>query len=207
LSNVTAHATGRLIVIDGIDQSGKKTQTRMLAKRIRQAGFQSATWDFPAYYTPIGQYLRAYLTGKRRPDVHVVHLLYAANKWEVEHKIVAQIMSGRIVVANRYTPSNLAYGLAHGLPLDWLCSLESRLPKPSRVFILDVPVRISFDRKSQHRDLHEGNSEYLHKVRKAYLRLSKRYRWTIIDGTRSPEVVHSELWNAVGSSLRNRKSV
>jgi dTMP kinase len=179
----------------------------MLAKRIRNAGFHPVTWDFPVYHTPIGQYLRAYLTGRRRLDLHVVHLLYAANKWEVQHKIIAQLMSGRVVVANRYTPSNLAYGIAHGLPFNWLFSLESMLPKPSQVFILDVPVESSFDRKSQRRDLHEGNSEYLRKVRKAYLQLSKRYRWTIIDGTRSPEVVHLELWKAAESSLRSRKSI
>jgi len=190
---------GPLIVIDGIDQSGKKTQAMLLAKEIRRRSFSCVIWDFPVYKTILGQRLKAYLKGEERPDLHAIHLLYAANKWEVAAKISEQREQGIVVVANRYTPSNLAYGSAHGLPLDWLRTLEADLPRPTRIFILDVPARTSFGRKIRQRDVHEKDATYLDRVRRAYLRLAKQYKWTVVDGKSEPAVVHSRIWN----SLRN----
>jgi dTMP kinase len=193
---------GQLIVIDGIDQSGKKTQVELLARKVRHHGFPCVIWDFPAYQTPLGRRLKAYLTGKERPDLHVVHLLYAANKWEVAAKINDQRMRGIVVIANRYTPSNLAYGAAHGLSLNWLTALEADLPRPNRIFILDVPVKISFGRKIQQRDIHEEDAAYLNRVRKMYLQLAKERNWTVVNGEPTPTIVHSKIWKAVAKSFK-----
>jgi dTMP kinase len=188
---------GKLIVIDGIDQSGKETQTGLLVKKVRKTGFKCVRWDFPVYQTALGMRLRAYLARRERPDIHVVHLLYAANRWEVARNIQKQIRGGHIVIANRYSPSNLAYGMAHGLSLDWLNTLEAGLPKPSRVIILNVPVATSFVRKRRHRDIHEENSKYLERVRRTYIQLSKRYHWEIVNGKAPPQEVHSDIWRSV----------
>jgi dTMP kinase len=195
-------SSGKLIAIDGIDQSGKRTQTQILAKRMRSAGYRVSTWNFPDYTTRLGRELRTYLTSKKRFDFHAVHLLYAANKWERAASLNRQIDLGRVLIVNRYTPSNLAYGVAHGLSLSWLESLEKELPKPDLVLILDVSPRTSFRRKKQRRDVHEGDLSYLNKVRGTYLRLAKKYRWTVVQGERDPEVVNAELWRAVAPILR-----
>jgi len=197
----TAIKPGQLIVIDGIDQSGKKTQAQLLARKIRHQGFSCVIWSFPAYKTLLGRRLKAYLTGKERPDLHAVHLLYAANKWEVAAEINEQRARGTVVIANRYTPSNLAYGAAHGLSLNWLATLEADLPKPNRIFILDVPVKASFGRKTQQRDIHEEDAAYLNHVRRMYLRLAKQHNWTVVNGESAPTVVHSQIWNLVAKSL------
>ena len=197
----TTTKPGQLIVIDGIDQSGKKTQAELLAQKVRDQGLSCVIWSFPAYQTLLGRRLKAYLAGKERPDLHVVHLLYAANKWEVAAKINEQRARGTVVIANRYTPSNLAYGTAHGLSLNWLTTLEAGLPKPDRIFILDVPVRISFGRKIQQRDVHEEDATYLKRVRRTYLRLAKQHNWTVINGKSTPLMVHSQIWNLVAKSL------
>jgi len=198
----TAIKPGQLIVIDGIDQSGKKTQAELLARKIRDHGSSCVIWSFPAYRTLLGRLLKAYLAGKERPDLRVVHLLYAANKWEVAAKIKEQRARGSVVIANRYTPSNLAYGAAHGLSLNWLTTLEADLPKPNRIFILDVPVKTSFGRKVQQRDIHEEDAAYLNRVRRTYLRLAKKHNWTIVNGESAPSMVHSAMWKAVEKSLR-----
>lgn len=205
LAKLSRRATGRLIVIDGIDQSGKETQTELLVKRIREHGFSCTRWDFPVYETVLGKRLKAYLNGKERSDLHVVHLLYAANKWEVARKIEDQISRGCIVVANRYTPSNLAYGSAHGLPLDWLSILERGLPSASQVLILDVSPNTSFVRKRRSRDVHEEDLPYLEKVRRMYMRIAKKYHWIVIDGEASPEEVHSRIWKTVGPMLGRKR--
>lgn len=192
---------GKLVVIDGIDQSGKKTQTKLLARKVRTLGYKCSVWSFPDYTTPLGHQLRSYLTGQNDLDFHAVHLLYAANKWERASQIQDQVNSGRIVIINRYTPSNLAYGIAHGLHLDWLLRLEDELPKPDTVLVLDVPPKVSFGRKKQHRDLHEESPSYLAKVRIAYLRLARKFHWKLIDGRENPREVRTEIWKLVLPTL------
>lgn len=195
---------GKLIALEGIDQSGKRTQAQLLARELRATGHSASLWDFPDYRTRLGRQLKAYLRGTNRLDFHAVHLLYAANKWERAAEIKIEINRGRNVIVNRYTPSNLAYGVAHGLPFEWLNSLEKDLPKPDVVLVLDVSPQTSFKRKMRRRDLHEVNRLYLKKVRSAYLHLSKKYRWIVIDGERSPKTVHLDLWKEVSRTLRVR---
>ena len=193
---------GKLIAIEGIDQSGKKTQTRMLAKKVRALGYRVSMWNFPYYGTALGHELRTYLTGRKQFDLRAVHLLYAANKWEVASSIAREIDFGRVVIVNRYTPSNLAYGVAHGLSLGWLEPLEKELPQADLVLILDVSPKASFERKEQLRDVHEENLFYLGKVRRVYLRLAKKYGWKVVDGERDPRAVNLELWRHVLPLMR-----
>lgn len=197
---------GSLIVIDGIDQSGKKTQATLLARELRRHGLSCVIWDFPVYKTVLGRRLKAYLKGEERSDLHVIHLLYAANKWEVAAKINEQRAQGSIVIANRYTPSNLAYGSAHDLALEWLKTLEADLPRPTHIFILDVPVKTSFGRKIKHRDVHEEDAAYLDRVRRIYLGLAKQYKWTVVNAEAKPAVVHSRIWYSMMKSLERKHS-
>jgi dTMP kinase len=156
----------------------------------------------------VGRQIRRYLAGGDNLDFHAVHLLYAANKWEKASEILRNLDRGRTVIINRYTPSNLAYGVAHGLPLKWLASLEQDLPQPDIVIILDVSPKTSFKRKERRRDVHEGNRSYLNKVRSVYRRLARRHRWQILNGQRGSRVVHSDVWNRVSPLLgrTNRES-
>jgi dTMP kinase len=194
--------SGKLIAIDGIDQSGKRTQTQMLARKVQAFGYHISIWNFPDYATPLGRQLKIYLTRRRRFDFHTVHLLYAANKWERAASIAREINLGRVVIINRYTPSNLAYGIAHGLSLNWLESLEEELPKADLVLILDVSPKASFKRKNQLRDVHEEDLKYLGKVRRVYLRLAMKYKWKVINGDRDPRAVSLELWRHALPILR-----
>ena len=193
---------GKLIAVEGIDQSGKKTQTQLLAKKIRALGYRVSVWNFPYYGTALGRQLKTYLTGRKRFDLRAIHLLYAANKWEMASSIARERDRGRVVIVNRYTPSNLAYGVAHGLSLSWLQPLEKELPKPDLVLVLDVSQEASFKRKEELRDIHEENLSYLGRVRRVYLRLAKKHGWKVVDGERDPRAVSLELWRHVLPILR-----
>jgi len=193
---------GVLIAIEGIDQAGKRTQAGLLAKKVRNLGLPVSVWSFPDYTTPLGRQLKAYLAGKIQFDLHSVHLLYAANKWELAGELTRRIGRGGVVIVNRYSPSNLAYGVAHGLSLAWLNSLEQGLPKPDVVVVLDVSPRTSFTRKIRERDLHEGDLTYLRSVRRAYLRLGRKYGWKIVDGQRDSATVRGLVWGQVRGFLR-----
>lgn len=194
--------SGKLVAVEGIDQSGKRTQTVLLAKKLRALRCPVSTIDFPDYTTKLGKQLRFYLAGKNRFDHRAVHMLYAANRWERASDIMKGMESGVRMIVNRYSPSNLAYGLAHGLPLKWLVAIEEGLPRPSRVIVLDVSARTSFSRKRTRRDVHEGDLGYLRIVRKAYLSLARKYDWIVIEGERDPIDVHADVWAQVSPAIR-----
>ncbi len=133
-------------------------------------------------------------------------MLYSLNRWENQDMISGGLESTDFLLADRYTASNLAYGLAKGLDLEWLISLDQGLPKPERVVVLDVPVGSSFARKSGRRDLHESNNALLLRVRRNYLRLANKFDWHVVDGTGPAAIVHSEIWKNI-QSLKPRKSL
>jgi dTMP kinase len=187
----------RFISLEGIDQSGKKTQTRLLVRKLRRTGRNVATMSFPVYGSPSGQQIRAFLEGTRNFSFQAVHMLYSLNRWENLGQITEKMERSDFLVADRYSASNLAYGLARGLSLDWLVGLDKGLPVPDTVIVLDVRVPVSFDRKALNRDLHEKNRRFLLGVRRAYLKLAKRFDWHLVDGTGPAEKVHQAVWEAV----------
>ncbi len=192
----------RFIDIEGIDQSGKKTQARLLAAKLRRQGFNVATIGFPVYTTPTGREIRAFLSGKRNYPVQAVHMLYSLNRWENKHVITQRLEQADFLVADRYYRSNLAYGLARGLSLNWLTTLDQGLPKPDIVVVLDVPVPTSFSRKAQSRDLHESDRALLLRVRRAYLGLARKYHWRVVNATQPATNVGQELWNSLADLVK-----
>lgn len=195
----------RFIVLEGIDQSGKKTQTQLLVRELRRQGFKTSALSFPIYGSSSGREIRAFLEGRRRYPSEAVHMLYSLNRWENRDAIIFKLGGSEFLVADRYTGSNLAYGLARGLDLSWLVALDKGLPVPDAVILLDVPVPSSFHRKAANRDIHERNRNLLLRVRTNYLRLGKRFHWKIVKGTGPAKTVHIEVWNAIQSMVPQLK--
>jgi dTMP kinase len=129
-------------------------------------------------------------------------MLYSLNRWENQARILSLIQRTDFVVADRYTPSNLAYGVSRGLSLDWLQTLDKGLPVADLVIVLDVPVPSSFARKQKNRDVHESNRKLLVKVRHAYKTLSDRLGWKIVDATVPVEEVEPAVWNIVARKFK-----
>jgi len=198
-----AGTRGKLVAIEGIDQAGKKTQSRLLARSLGEEGYRGSIWEFPDYTTPLGRQLKAYLAGKNRLDLRAVHLLYAANRWEVAKELDQKLQNGTNIIVNRYWPSNLAYGIAHGLSADWLSCLDRGLPKPSLVIVLDISPITSLKRKTVGRDVHESDLAYLKKVRAAYVRLARRYNWKLVDGEQDSRTIQTELHAKVTFALKH----
>ncbi|MEM3506998.1 MAG: dTMP kinase [Candidatus Bathyarchaeia archaeon] len=189
-----------LIVFEGLDQSGKKTQCNILAKKLEKEGYKVKTLSFPDYDTPIGKEIKAFLNGERVYNAYVAQILYAANRWE-KKEIVEDWLKKGILIVDRYSPSNLAYGIAKGLSLDWLINLENGLPKPNLVILIDISPTTSFKRKIESRDVHEKNLDFLKKVRESYILLSKKFGWKIIDGEKPIMDVSKDVWSLVKSYL------
>lgn len=188
---------GRIIALEGIDQSGKRTQTRLLANELKKKGARVSTISFPIYNSPSGRQIQRFLQGRQKYPATALHMLYSLNRWENQEQIVRLTQDSDFVIADRYYPSNLAYGVSRGLSLEWLQGLDRGLPTANLVIVLDVPVSSSFMRKSKGRDVHERDRLLLVKVRRTYGRLAKKLDWKIVDATRPVEEVHETVWRLV----------
>jgi dTMP kinase len=191
-----------LIAFEGIDKAGKKTQTKILAERFKKRGYKTEIITFPDYHTPIGREIKRFLSGKRDFSPEVRQLLFAANRWENRDKISSWLNEGKIVIADRYVASGLAYGLANDLGLEWALGLEKGLPEADKIFVIDIPVEVAFLRGKNKRDIYEKNRKFLIKVRDIYLKLAKQFKWYVIDGNRPINEVSEEIWLKVGENLK-----
>ena len=190
-----------IITFEGGDQAGKKTQSAMLQKRLRSAKIKTQLFSFPDYSTPIGKEINRYLHGKRKYPAQVIHCLLAANRWEKAAEIKKAQEKNSVVIMNRYRESNLVYGLANGLKLDWLEKLDEGLPKSDLVIILDVQQKESFARKKQNRDKFEKDKQFYSKIAQGYKRLAKKKRWRIVNASQSKTEVHDDVMRIVTKKM------
>jgi len=174
---------------------------------LRQANYSVEVISFPDYTTPIGREIQEYLRGVRRFNPRVRQMLYVANRLERQEDITYWLKMGKIVIADRYTPSGLAYGLANGLNLKWMTSLEQGLPPTDLVMVLDIAPEIAFQRRELKGDVYERNEVFLKKVRAAYLQLAKKFSWVIINGEKPVEIIAEQVWKVVTDRLGIRGKI
>ena len=103
---------GSLIVFEGCDRSGKTTQVRRLVERLNREGRPAKMMRFPDRTTGIGSIIHSYLTCTKELDDHAVHLLFSANRWELEQQIVNTLTEGTTLIIDRYAFSGVAFSAA-----------------------------------------------------------------------------------------------
>jgi dTMP kinase len=192
---------GKIIVIEGTDKAGKTSQSRMLAEALKVSGKVCVILDFPDYTTPIGTEIKAFLEGKRDYPPEVKHLLFSANRWEKKKEIESMLENGTIIVMNRYWESNLVYGVANGMDVNWLLRLDKGLPKENIVLVILVNPSISA-RRAEIQDIFESDTQLAAKAYQNYLKFAKQFRWRIIDGSKSKEQVHQEIMKIIKKELK-----
>jgi dTMP kinase len=200
---------GKLIVIDGIDGSGKATQVKILKQRLLKEGVKVKTIDFPRYETNFfGSLIGEYLSGLHGDfiamDSKIASILYAADRFESSAQIKKWLDEGCIVLADRYATANQIHqgGKIDDLKkrkefLAWLYKMEYGvfgIPKPDLVIYLDVPFEVSkmwlmnkvAKRKKKYlngrKDVAEDNLIHLKNSRNSALLLTKENKnWTKIE--------------------------
>ena len=196
---------GFFIGIEGIDAVGKRTQTTLLVDWLREMKFKVGTASFPDYSTKIGAEIHGFFHGTRQYPPEVIHMLLAANRWENKGRLESTLSENQVVVVDRYSESNLAYGVARGLSLNWLQSLEAGLPKTDLVLVLDALPSALQGRRPESMDPYERSSDVQEKARQAYRRLARKFGWRIIDASQRVEKVHESLTSDVAKLVLPRK--
>lgn len=197
--------SGKIIVIEGIDCSGKETQSKLLEKYLKEQGIKCFLMSFPAYDTPTGKIIGGPFLGK--PEIsesyfeessslvnpYISSLYYAADRKYNIGKIEKYLGEGYIVILDRYTTSNMAHqgskiknAEERFYMYQWIDKLEFwllKLPKPDLTIFLHVPYDCSqkLQLNRTNLDNNEKDLEYLKNTEQAYIELSELYNWDKID--------------------------
>ncbi|KAL8873282.1 MAG: hypothetical protein Q9174_001228 [Haloplaca sp. 1 TL-2023] len=124
---------GYLCVVEGLDRAGKSTQCEKLVQWFQQQGTPVKHMKFPDRSTAIGKLIDSYLKGELEQEDHVIHLLFAANRWEFAARIREDIANGITIVIDRYYYSGMIYSAAKNNPslsLDRSMRADFGLPRP-----------------------------------------------------------------------------
>jgi dTMP kinase len=182
-----------IIVIEGFDQAGKRTQSKLLAEFLKSRKIKSKIFNFPDYSTPVGKEIKNFLSGNRKFTPQVIHCLLTANRWERSKDILTALSKNYVVIMNRYYQSNLVYGTVNGLDLIWLENLDKGIPKEDIVILLDVKILDSFSRKKQNRDKFEKDRTFALKIARTYVKLAKKYGWHIVNASQDKVQIHKKI--------------
>ena len=224
---------GKLIVIEGVDSSGKETQTKQLSEKLRELGYRVKMISFPDYESDSSALVKMYLNGDFGTDPNAVSpfaasLFYAADryasyatKWKKDYE------EGSIIICDRYVTSNMIHqaakiedGKEKSAFLDWLCDLEYNklsLPQPCRVFFLDMPPKMSAQLMAERtnkitgeakKDIHESDFVFLEKSYHNAKYVSEKYAFTEVrcdhnGALRSIEDIGDEILKSVCSLLKS----
>lgn len=210
---------GELIVIEGLDGSGKATQSQLLAKKLKDKVAVVREVSFPDYYSDSSALVKMYLSGElgdKPSDVnaYAASSFYAVDRyasfkrdWEKDYEV-------GVIIADRYTTSNAIHQCSK-LPreswddyLDWLFDYEYRLlgiPTPDLVIYLRVTPEISqrllekrYEGDAGRKDIHEKDLEYLNRCQEAAAYCAAKLGWQVVEccsggAMRSIEDIQAEI--------------
>ncbi len=217
--------SGRLIVIEGLDGSGKSTQLQLLRERMTG---EVRFVKFPDYESDSSALVKMYLSGQFGTDPNQVNA-YAASAFYAVDRFASYRTSwgdhydrGGVILCDRYATSNAVHqaskleGEERDNYLDWLYDFEFNklgIPKPDAVIFLDMPVDVSqrlmtgrYQGDEGKKDIHERDVAYLEHCRKAALYAADRLGWSVVscapDGAvRSREDIAEEIYSIVSKIM------
>jgi dTMP kinase len=218
---------GIFIALEGTDGSGKGTQFTLLTDRLRTAGYTVTTVDIPRYDHPSSYFVKQYLNGAYgtvdEVGPYTASLFYALDRYEAAAEIREALAAGHIVLANRFTGSNMAHQGTKFPNAEqrrgyfiWIDNLEFellRIPRPTLNIVLRVPAEIAMtlvERKDQRsytdkkKDIHEADAGHQQKTVEVYDDLCNLFpkdflRLDCVRGGQllDIETVHNLLWEKV----------
>ncbi len=218
----------KLIVIEGLDGSGKSTQAELLEKSLKENGVNYRKIKLPDYESPSSTLVKMYLSGDFGKDAAAVNAYAAGAFYAVDRYASFNLDwkkdydSDTLIIADRYATSNSIYQMEKVPPeewdsyLEWSYDFEYRklgIPVPDAVIFLDMPVEVSqrlmterYGGDESEKDVHESDVEYLKNCRKSALYAAKKQGWYIVDCSdgREPypiESIHEKIMEIIKEVL------
>jgi len=189
------------IISDGFDGAGSATRIELLKEYFAKNKIPSVFVRSPDYDHPIGQLISDYLYEKFELSVNQAFLVYAIDNLNSVPKIRVGLKDGKIVVADRYITSTIAYHCSRGFSFEDAIKLVELLkyPEADLIIFIDIKPETGMNRKTGQRkklDKYERDLEFLKRVKELYSREIKEDvlgKWVVIDGNKSIEEVHEKI--------------
>lgn len=201
---------GKLIVIDGLDGSGKTTQFDILREKLAAVTAVKAI-SFPDYQNPSSALVKMYLNGEIAENAADVNAYAASSFYAVDRYASYKMfweknyLNGELILASRYVTSNAIHQMGKLPESEWDCYLEwladyeyskLGLPKADMVIFLDMSVEISqrlmsgrYGGDESKKDIHEANVKYLQTCRKSALYAAEKLGWRVVSCSSDGEVL------------------
>lgn len=215
---------GKLIVIEGLDGSGKATQAKLLCKTLDDFGYKVREVSFPNYNNDSSALIKMYLAGQFGTNPNDINAYASSSFFAVDRYASYKTdwgkfyESGGLIVADRYTTSNAVHQCSK-LPesewdsfLNWLFEFEYKLlgiPAPDMVIYLQTDSEISqklmsirYNDDESKKDIHEVNLSYMIRSRQAAEYCAKHLGWKTVhcvsdNAMRSVEDIHDDIMEVV----------
>lgn len=219
---------GKLIIIEGLDGSGKSTQVALLEKYFNDINVSYKKIKLPDYDSPSSTLVNMYLSGEFGKNANDVNA-YAAGAFYAVDRFASFRLNWKkdydndiLILADRYATSNSIYQMEKieeskwDEYLDWSADFEYNkigIPKPDLVIYLDMPIKISqrlmtsrYNGDEGKKDVHEANVEFLNKCRNSALYAAKKQDWKVVecsDGANPLpiDVIHNKIIEIVKEEI------
>jgi dTMP kinase len=191
----------KFIVIEGIDGAGSETQSDLLVEFFKKRKIPVEKLTYPDYSGSIGNLIHQFLHKKYEFSPEIQFLLYFLDFLKDKEKIKKWQKQGKIVIADRYFTSTLAYQGQKGISLKNALKIAKifDLPKPDLIIYLKISPKTSVKRKFKEKknlDRHESDKKFLGKVAKFYEKIIKKQifgRWVMVNGEKPIKEVFSQI--------------
>lgn len=218
----------KFIAIEGLDGSGKETQTNLLYEKLKQKQSNIIKLSFPDYKNKSSELVKMYLSGEISQNADEINA-YAASSFYSADRYISfiknwkkQYETGNIILTDRYTTSNQIYQTAK-LPqenwkefIEWIEDFEYKklsLPSPDLVIFLNVPVDISqqlmlkrYSGNEAKKDIYESNVNFLKKCHSAAMYCAEKLNWQVVNCAQNNKIktidkIHNDIIKIVNCFL------
>jgi len=192
---------GALIIVEGLDRSGKSTQCKRLVEGLVSGGHKAKLMRFPDRTTNIGKLINSYLTDKdNNLEDHAVHLLFSANRWEQRDQMMKELNDGVTLIVDRYAYSGVAYSSSkEQLSLEWCKQPDRGLPRPDAVLFFEVSEHVAKQRAEFGNEKYE-TTEIQRRVRENFTKLRESY-WQTVNADLSEDEVYCSVEKMVKTAM------
>lgn len=201
--------SGKLIVLDGLDGSGKSTQFELIKEYLKSRNIDLNAISFPDYDKPSSTLVKMYLGGEICENAEDINAYAASSFYAVDRYVSfkkyweSDYNADKVILASRYITSNAIHQMAKMDKanwdefIDWLFDYECKklgMPYPDCVIFLDMPIEVSqkllskrYNGDETKKDIHESNIEYLKSCRESALYAAKKLGWYVVNCSKDNE--------------------
>uniref|UniRef100_A0A7S3D9T9 Thymidylate kinase n=1 Tax=Palpitomonas bilix TaxID=652834 RepID=A0A7S3D9T9_9EUKA len=193
---------GALIVLEGVDRSGKSTQAKGLVQYIKERlGLEAELLRYPDRTTATGKVINEYLSSTANLDDNAIHLLFAANRWEAKPEVAEKLQRGINLVVDRYSFSGVAYSAAKGLSLEWCKHCEDGLIRPDVVIQLEIEAEVAAKRGEFGKERYEKLA-FQKSVADTFKAFQSLPYWKVVDATLPMEKVEEGVQSLAAAAIK-----